>query len=45
MINEVVAQAKTPKTPAGTPHTFHMQPEQQDLRPVVLGFLDKHLKN
>ena len=26
------------------PHTFDLQPEQRDLRPVVLGFLDKHLK-
>jgi len=28
----------------GAPHTFHLQPEQQDLRPLVLGFFDKHLK-
>lgn len=28
----------------GAPHTFHLQPKQQDLRPVVLEFLDKHLK-
>lgn len=27
------------------PHTFHLQPNQRDLRPVVLGFLDRHLKN
>ncbi len=26
------------------PHTFHLQPEQRDLRPVVLGFFDKYLK-
>ena len=26
------------------PHTFHLQPKQKDLRPVVLGFFDKHLK-
>lgn len=26
------------------PHTFHLQPKQQDLRPLVLEFLDKHLK-
>ena len=26
------------------PHTFHLQPRQRDLRPVVLGFLNKHLK-
>ncbi len=25
-------------------HTFDLQPKQRDLRPVVLGFLDKHLK-
>jgi dipeptidyl aminopeptidase/acylaminoacyl peptidase len=28
----------------GAPHTFHLQPKQKDLRPLVLGFLDKHLK-
>jgi acetyl esterase/lipase len=28
----------------GAPHTFHLQPKQRDLRPNVLGFLDKHLK-
>ncbi len=27
------------------PHTFHLQPSQRDLRPVVLGFLDRHLRN
>ncbi len=26
------------------PHTFHLQPKQRDLRPVVLQFLDRHLK-
>lgn len=26
------------------PHTFDLQPKQQDLRPIVLGFLDKYLK-
>ena len=26
------------------PHTFDLQPKQRDLRPVVLGFLDKYLK-
>lgn len=29
----------------GAPHTFHLQPEQKDLRPIVLDFFDKHLKN
>jgi len=29
----------------GAPHTFHLQPKQRDLRPVVLGFFDKHLKS
>lgn len=24
-------------------HTFHLQPPQRDLRPLVLGFFDKHL--
>jgi len=28
---------------AGAPHTFHLQPAQMDLRPVVLEFLKKHL--
>jgi len=28
----------------GAPHSFHLEPKQQDLRPKVLGFLDKHLK-
>jgi acetyl esterase/lipase len=27
----------------GAPHTFHLQPKQMDLRPVVLTFLEKHL--
>ena len=26
------------------PHTFHLQPAQRDLRPVVLGFFDRYLK-
>ena len=26
------------------PHSFHLQPKQQDLRPLVLAFLDKNLK-
>lgn len=28
----------------GAPHTFHLQPKQRDLRPLVLSFLDRHLK-
>jgi len=28
----------------GAPHTFDLQPKERDLRPVVLSFLDKHLK-
>ena len=28
----------------GAPHTFHLQPKQRDLRTLVLGFFDKHLK-
>jgi len=28
----------------GAPHSFHLQPQQRDLRPDVLMFLDKHLK-
>ena len=26
------------------PHTFHLQPKQRDLRPLVLSFFDEHLK-
>lgn len=29
----------------GAPHTFHLQPKERDLRPVVLGFFEKHLKS
>jgi acetyl esterase/lipase len=28
----------------GAPHSFHLQPKQQDLRPAVIGFFDKNLK-
>jgi acetyl esterase/lipase len=28
----------------GAPHSFHLQPKERDLRPLVLGFFDKHLK-
>ncbi len=28
----------------GGPHSFHLQPQQRDLRPDVLGFFDEHLK-
>ncbi|MGN6553240.1 MAG: alpha/beta hydrolase fold domain-containing protein [Verrucomicrobiota bacterium] len=28
----------------GAPHSFDLQPVQRDLRPLVLGFFDKHLK-
>lgn len=28
---------------AGAPHTFHLQPNEMDLRPLVLEFLKKHL--
>ncbi len=28
----------------GAPHTFHLEPKQKDLRPIVIGFFDKHLK-
>jgi acetyl esterase/lipase len=28
----------------GAPHTFDLQPKQRDLRPVVVEFLDKHLR-
>lgn len=28
----------------GAPHTFHLQPKEMDLRSVVIGFFDMHLK-
>lgn len=28
----------------GAPHSFHLEPKEKDLRPLVLGFLKKHLK-
>ena len=28
----------------GAQHSFHLQPQQRDLRPEVLTFFDKHLK-
>lgn len=28
----------------GAPHTFHLQPKEKDLRPLVLAFFDRHLK-
>lgn len=28
----------------GAPHTFDLQPKERDLRPLVLGFFDQHLK-
>lgn len=28
---------------SGAPHSFHLEPEQMDLRPLVLGFLARHL--
>ncbi len=27
------------------PHSFHLQPKQRDLRPVVIAFFDKHLRS
>jgi alpha-beta hydrolase superfamily lysophospholipase len=44
---DALAKAGTPHQLViveGAPHGFHLQPEQQDLRPIVLGFFDKHLK-
>jgi dipeptidyl aminopeptidase/acylaminoacyl peptidase len=29
----------------GAPHTFDLQPKQRDLRPLVLEFFGKYLKN
>ncbi len=28
----------------GAPHSFHLQPKQKDLRPIVIKFFDRHLK-
>jgi acetyl esterase/lipase len=28
----------------GAPHSFHLQPKQQDLRSKVIGFFDRHLR-
>ncbi len=28
----------------GAPHSFHLEPREKDLRPLVIGFFDKHLK-
>ncbi|MFK8113331.1 MAG: alpha/beta hydrolase family protein, partial [Rubripirellula sp.] len=27
------------------PHSFHLQPRQKDLRPIVIRFLDQHLRS
>jgi acetyl esterase/lipase len=32
------------ETVEGAPHTFHLQPKQRDLRSLVIGFFDQHLK-
>lgn len=29
----------------GAPHTFHLEPRERDLRPVVIGFFDKYLRS
>lgn len=29
----------------GAPHSFDLQPKQRDLRPLVVGFFDKHLRS
>ncbi len=29
----------------GAPHSFHLQPKQRDLRSLVIGFFDRHLKS
>jgi acetyl esterase/lipase len=28
----------------GAPHSFHLQPKQRDLRPIVVKFFDRHLR-
>jgi len=30
---------------SGAPHSFHLEPAQMDLKPLVLSFLAKHLGN
>ena len=32
------------ETVEGAPHTFHLQPKQRDLRHLVIGFFDQHLR-
>jgi dipeptidyl aminopeptidase/acylaminoacyl peptidase len=29
----------------GAPHSFHLEPQERDLRPTVIGFFNKHLKS
>ncbi len=44
---EVVKKAGTPcelVIVEGAPHSFHLQPAQRDLRPLVLGFFDRYLR-
>jgi acetyl esterase/lipase len=44
---EVLRRAGTPHEliiVEGAPHTFHLQPKQRDLRPVVLEFFDRYLR-
>lgn len=42
--NNGVKNPTWPQSFYDAPHSFDLQPSQRDLRPVVLGFLNKHLK-
>lgn len=42
-LNKVSPKHKLVIVP-GAPHSFHLQPKQQDLRPIAIEFLDKYLK-
>lgn len=47
LLDEVMKKAGAPHELViipDAPHTFHLEPAQRDLRPVVLGFFDRNLK-
>lgn len=48
LLHERLSQAGIPSqllVIEGAPHSFHLQPAQRDLRPVVIEFFDRHLKD
>jgi acetyl esterase/lipase len=47
LLHEALRKAGVPSTLVivkDAPHSFHLQPRQRDLRPLVIDFFDKHLK-